>query len=60
MEDSIFITAGKDFANVLPDTRMSEKYVDHLIMQCKSVPVRQRGRNTLSSLHFKNSQTTKR
>lgn len=40
---SIFIKACKDFANVLPDTRMSEKYVDHLITQCKFVRVKPNG-----------------
>lgn len=31
IDHSIFIKACKDFANVLSDTRMSEKYVDHII-----------------------------
>lgn len=60
IEHSIFITACKDFANVLSDTRMSEKDVDHLIMPCKSVPVRQSGHNTLFSLHVKRKKRSKR
>ena len=53
IEHSIFITACKDFANVLSDTRMSEKYVDHLITQCKLVPVKHSEQNTQFSLHFR-------
>lgn len=51
IDHSIFIKACKDFANVLSDTRMSQKYVDHVIMQCKFVPVKQSGHNTQFS-HF--------
>lgn len=50
IDHSIFIKACKDFANVLSDTRMSEKYVDRLITQCKFVPVKQSGHNVLPSL----------
>lgn len=38
IEHSIFIKVCKDFANVLSDTRMSEKYVDRLITPCKFHP----------------------
>lgn len=46
IEHSIFIKACKDFVNVLSDTRMSQKNVDHLITQCKFVPVNQNAQNT--------------
>lgn len=35
IDHSIFIKACKDFANVLSDTRVSEKYVDAVIMACR-------------------------
>lgn len=41
IDHSIFIKSCKDFANVLPDTGMAEKYVDHVIEQCTFVPVKQ-------------------
>lgn len=46
IEHSIFIKACKDFVNVLSDTRVSQKNVDHLITQCKFVPVNQSAQNT--------------
>lgn len=35
IDHSIFIKACKDFANVLSDTRVSEKYVDAVITACR-------------------------
>lgn len=48
IEHSIFIKACKDFVNVLSDTRMSEKYVDGLITQCRVVPVNHSEQTTLT------------
>lgn len=35
IDHSIFIKACKDFANVLSDTRVSERYVDAVITACR-------------------------
>lgn len=35
IDHSILIKACKDFANVLSDTRVSEKYVDAVITACR-------------------------
>lgn len=40
IDHSIFIKACKDFANVLSDTRVSEKYVDSVITACSFTPVK--------------------
>lgn len=40
IDHSIFIKVCKDFANVLSDTRVSEKYVDPVIMACRFAPAK--------------------
>lgn len=40
IDHSIFIKACNDFANVLCDTRVSEKYVDAVITACRCAPVK--------------------
>lgn len=47
IDHSIFIKSCKDFANVPSDTGMAEKYVDHVIEQCRFVPVKQSARGFL-------------
>lgn len=48
IDHSIFIKACKDFANVLSDTRVSEKYVDAVITACRFGSVKKRKESCLN------------